>query len=138
MPQRLDNAKLTSQQIKFAEKLVELGSNKKAALAAGCKDDTAARNFYTYHLKNPHLLSHIKKLRDEIYQNISVDQTKLIERLEKIALGKDPINSIRAIAQLSKMLGYDATIKVDATSNGKDINPAVVILPSNGGDYNAK
>lgn len=132
------NPSLTAQQIKFCEKLVELGKEKDAALASGCKDSTAARNFYMYHLKKPDVLAYIKKLRTEIYNNISVDQTALIERLVKIALNKDAANAIRAIAQLSKMLGYDATIKVDATTKGEAINTAVVFLPSNGGNYDAK
>jgi phage terminase small subunit len=121
--------KLTDKQNLFIQEYLTDLNATQAAIRAGYSEKTAQR-IGSENLSKPVIKAEIERLQAETSTKLQVTKESLIKDLLTI---KDLCltdtrsihNSIKAIDTINKMLGFNATEKLDVTTNGENINQIV-------------
>jgi phage terminase small subunit len=119
---------LTPKQEQFAQLYVELGSAAEAyrrAYKSKGKPETCQRTGHEC-LHNPKVAARIQDIRDEIAERGLWKRLKSVEVLSGVALnGEKDSDRVSAVKALNAMYGWDAPVKVDHTTKGKEIHQPI-------------
>lgn len=122
-PRTGPNRPLTPIQKAFADLLLS-GEKPARAYRLASKSTMSARccSVEAQRMKRlPHVAAYLAEKREKQEARAEMSREFLLEQLRSIIEASKPADRIRAIAQASRMLGYDAPQKVEGVAGGQPI-----------------
>ena len=123
---------MTEKQKLFAENYLANGFNAREAYYSAFGENGNKQPSYPYpFLKNPEIANYIRKRREEIYESLNIDATRVMQEIADLAFevknGNNTTSKLRALELLSKNLGLQVqkletkdVIEVSLVEDNKD------------------
>lgn len=117
--------KLTEKERIFCHEYIIDWNGARSARVAGYSEDTA-RQIANINLTKLYIQQYISFIKDDIEKECNISKIKQVKALQEIIDDKDASrrDKIKAIAELNKMIGYNAPIKQDIDLNTNELQEA--------------
>jgi phage terminase small subunit len=125
---------LNIRQQKFCDEILKGKTQREAYLVAGYKfsDDNTMDHAASQLVSNRKLSLYLSKKRGEVEKRVDISREKMLRMLSEIAQDAKTDNKYRdstaAIAEINKMQGYNAPVKVETKTQETVFDPAKLPL----------